>query len=34
MKVIKINEGKNIKWRYEPKNKLIVITYYLKLFLT
>ena len=34
MKVIKINIDKKIKWRYKLKNKLIVLTYYLKLFLT
>ena len=32
MKVIKINEDKKIKWKYGFKNKLIVFTYYLKLF--
>ena len=32
MKVTKANKGKNIKWKYELKNKLIVFTYYLKLF--
>ena len=26
--------GKKVKWRYEFKNKLIIFTYYLKLFLT
>ena len=32
MKVIRINGDKNVKWKYELKNKLIVFTYYLKLF--
>ena len=32
VKVIKANEYKKIKWRYELKNKLIIFTYYLKLF--
>ena len=27
-----INKDKNIKWGYRFKNKLIVFTYYLKLF--
>ena len=30
--VTKINEDKNIKWRNELKNKLIIFIYYLKLF--
>ena len=34
MKVIRIKEGKNVKWRYGFKNKLIVFTYHLKLFFT
>ena len=29
--VTKINEDKNIKWRNELKNKLIIFIYYLKL---
>ena len=32
MKITKANEGKNEKWRFGFKNKLIVFTYYLKLF--
>ena len=31
--VIRINDGKNVKWKYALKNKLIIFTYYLKLFL-
>ena len=29
-----INKGKNVKWRYKLKNKLIIFIYYLKLFFT
>ena len=29
-----VNDDKNIKWNYELKNKLIIFTYYLKLFFT
>ena len=32
MKVIKTNKDKKIKWKYIIKNKLIIFTYYLKLF--
>ena len=31
--VIKVNEDKKVQWKYEVKNKLIIFTYYLKLFL-
>ena len=34
MKVVRINKGKNVKWKYKLKNNLIVFTYYLKLFFT
>ena len=34
IEVIKINKDKNIKWIYGLKNKLIIFTYYLKLFFT
>ena len=34
VEVIRVNKDKNIKWRCRPKNKLIILTYYLKLFLT
>ena len=34
MKTIRINESKKVKWIYKFKNKLIVFTYCLKLFLT
>ena len=34
MKVIRANEDKNVKYIYRLKNKLIILTYYLKLFLT
>ena len=33
MKVIRVNEGKKLKWIHELKNKLIIFTYYLKLIL-
>ena len=32
--VTRANEGKEIKWIFEFKNKLIIFTYYLKSFLT
>ena len=31
IEVIRTNEGKKVKWRCGPKNKLIVLTYYLKI---
>ena len=34
MEVIIANDDKNIKWKYELKNKLIIFIYYLKIFLT
>ena len=34
MKVTKENEDKKVKWRCGFNNKLIIFTYYLKLFLT
>ena len=34
MEVTRANEGKEIKWIFEFKNKLIIFTYYLKSFLT
>ena len=32
VEVTKINKSKKIKWNCELKNKLIIFTYYLKLF--
>ena len=29
-----VNDDKNVKWKYELKNKLIIFIYYLKIFLT
>ena len=34
VKVIRVNKGKKVKWICEFKNKLIIFTYYLNLFLT
>ena len=34
MEAIRANENKKVKWRCELKNKLIIFTYYLKLFFT
>ena len=34
MKIIRINKDKNVKWRCGVKNKLIIFTYYSKLFFT
>ena len=34
MKVNKVSEDKKVKLRYGLKNKLIIFTYHLKLFLT
>ena len=34
MEVTRANEGKEIKWIFEFKNKSIIFTYYLKSFLT
>ena len=34
MEVIIANDDKNVKWKYELKNKLIIFIYYLKIFLT
>ena len=34
VKIIRTNHGKKVKWKCRLKNKLIVFTYYLKLFLT
>ena len=34
MEVTRVNWGKNIKWKYGLKNKLIIFIYYLKLFFT
>ena len=28
------NEGKKVKWKFKFKNKLIIFSYYLKVFLT
>ena len=30
VKVTKANEYEKVKWRYRPKNKLIIFIYYLK----
>ena len=32
IEVIRVNENKNVKWKYEFKNKLSIFIYYLKLF--
>ena len=34
IEVIRINEDKNIKWKYKLKDKLIILTYHLKLLFT
>ena len=34
VEIIKSNGVKKVKWRYIFKNKLIIFTYYLKLFFT
>ena len=34
MEVIIANDDKNVKWKYELKNKLIIFIHYLKIFLT
>ena len=31
VEVIRVNENKNVKWKCEFKNKLIIFTYYLTL---
>ena len=33
VEIIKANDDKKVKWIYEFKHKLIIFTYYLKLFL-
>ena len=34
IKIIRVNKDKRVKWKCEVKNKLIIFTYYLKLFFT
>ena len=34
IEIIRINEDKNIKWKYKLKDKLIILTYHLKLLFT
>ena len=34
VKIIRVNDGKKIEWKFGFKNKLIIFSYYLNLFLT